>query len=208
MQNMYDEKTKIKLELVYGIEEINPENAFSILIRHADRNKIPEGEFGNEVELNKLGFKRALEYGTKLSHLKIHTIYTSPIKRCVQTAESIREALKYDIEIEESILLGDPGPFVYDAKKAGASYMELGFKKCYEKLLEDEFVDGNRNTTEGAEILTNFIKEKSKNGGVNIFVSHDMIVALYAYKTFRKKYTLGSNWIKYLDGLILKHNEI
>lgn len=208
MQNMYDEKTKLGLELLSRLEDINTEGSYSILIRHGDRNKIPEGEFGNEVELNDIGFKRSLELGAKLSHLKIHTIYTSPIKRCVQTAESIREALNLDIEIIETSQLGDPGAFVHDAQKAGESYMELGFKKCYEKLLEDEFVDGNRNTTEGAEILTNFIKEKSKNGGVNIFVSHDMIVALYAYKTFRKKYTLGSNWIKYLDGLILKHNEI
>jgi hypothetical protein len=35
----------------------------SLLIRHADRDKIPTGEFGNDVLLNEKGKERALNFG-------------------------------------------------------------------------------------------------------------------------------------------------
>ncbi|MDR0799327.1 MAG: hypothetical protein LBN18_06185 [Dysgonamonadaceae bacterium] len=38
----------------------------SLLIRHADRDKIPAGVFGNEVLLNEIGIKRATNFGKKL----------------------------------------------------------------------------------------------------------------------------------------------
>jgi hypothetical protein len=55
---------------------------FSLLIRHADRDKIPVGKFGNDVLLNEKGKERALNFGKGLSNLK--RIFTSPVRRCVQ----------------------------------------------------------------------------------------------------------------------------
>lgn len=205
MQNMYNEKTKLGLELISRLEDINTEGSYSILIRHGDRNKIPDGEFGNEVELNEKGFRRSLELGQNIKNLRVNRIYTSPITRCVQTAESIKAGLEQEVEIIETILLGDPGPFVENAEKAGISYLKLGFKQCYETLLDGKIVDGNRSTQEGADLLSEYIKKNASPCGVNIFVSHDMIIALYSDKTFGKRYSLGANWINYLDGLIIKH---
>jgi hypothetical protein len=47
-------------------------NKLSLLIRHADRDKIPAGSFGNEVMLNEAGKINALNFGETLSDLKIN----------------------------------------------------------------------------------------------------------------------------------------
>jgi len=206
MQKMQYEKTCSKFLLLNGIGEIKDTGTYNIFIRHGDRDKIPDGEFGNEVELNSLGKYRSVEYGIEISNMRINTIYTSPIKRCVQTAENIVQGLGRRIPIELTTLLGDPGAFVYDGKLAGEKYMELGFEICYNSLLNHVPVEGNRDIAEGAALLNDFFNRAAVKDGVNIFISHDMIVALYAFETFGQKYTLGENWVKYLGGLILKNN--
>ncbi|GHT45132.1 hypothetical protein AGMMS49965_21820 [Bacteroidia bacterium] len=84
-------------------------NKLSLLIRHADRNKIPSGSFGNEVMLNETGKANALKFGEALSDLKINKIMTSPIGRCVQTAEFIAKGYGQAIDIIETKALGAPG---------------------------------------------------------------------------------------------------
>jgi len=65
-------------------------------------------------------------------------------------------------------------------------------------------IPGNRNLNEAAGILNNMIISNSDPEGINIYVTHDLIVALYAYAQFGKKFTPGTDWVNYLDGLIIK----
>lgn len=204
MQNVQDEKTHPMLKLLQGLDEMEVGRKYAMFIRHADRDKIPEGEFGNEVELNEKGILRSIELGKLLRHHRINRIYTSPISRCVQTGLSISTGTGRIIAMESSNLLGDPGAFVYDGDMAGFQYMQLGFEKCYDHLLNDIPVDGNYPIKTGASTLTDFIRNTTKEPGINIYVSHDMIVALYAYAVFRKKFEPGANWVKYLEGLIFQ----
>lgn len=207
MQKMYNAETGNSLILLKNQFEIEEASTYSIFLRHGDREKIPEGEFGNEVELNQRGFQRSLEYGESIKNHKINKIYTSPVIRCIQTAESIKAGLGKNVKIEVSTLLGDPGAFVVDGELAGKSYLQLGFSDCYERILNHKPVEGNRDITEGAAILSRFFKSNAQDGVTNIYISHDMIIALYAFETFRRKYTLGSDWVPFLGGLKIKHNK-
>lgn len=204
MQTMQDETTRCKLSLISKLSDIEPNGRYALFIRHADRDKIPAGEFGDEVELNSLGFGNSVRYGKLLSHLKINKIFSSPIKRCLQTADYISIGYGQDINIQQSTLLGDPGAFVNDAKLAGRMYLEMGFAPMYEKLISGMVIPGNRNLNEAAGILNNMIISNSDPEGINIYVTHDLIVALFAYALFGKEYTPGTDWVKYLDGLIIK----
>lgn len=204
MQKMFIKKTYGKLRLLDGLEEIKPNGSFTLFLRHADRDKIPEGQFGNEIELNELGKKRSEEFGKLVQHLNVNRIFSSPLKRCIQTAEFIALGLNRGIVTETSTLLGDPGAFVHDGKMAGESFLQMGFNNCYENLLKHITVNGNYDISEGAKTLDDFFLRQSEIPGVNIYISHDMIVALYAYERFQKKYTLGKNWVKFLGGLIIK----
>jgi len=204
---MYIEKAAGKLKLLDELKEITPVGSYTLFLRHGDRDKIPEGEFGNEVELNAFGKHRSVEFGKSIRHLNINRIFCSPIKRCVQTAEGIALGLERKTEIETSTLLGDPGAFVHDGKLAGESFLQMGFNNCYESLLQHVPVNGNYDISDGANLLDDFFMNQSKVEGTNIYISHDMIVALYAWERFRKKFTLGENWVKFLGGLIIKNQK-
>ena len=74
----------------------------SLLLRHADRDDIPQGSFGNEILLNEKGKQNAQRFGEILSERKINRIFTSPVGRCVQTAEYITKGYGNSIEIIET----------------------------------------------------------------------------------------------------------
>ena len=47
----------------------------SLLLRHADRDDIPQGSFGNEILLNEKGTQNAQRFGEILSERKINRIF-------------------------------------------------------------------------------------------------------------------------------------
>ncbi len=49
----------------------------SLLLRHADRDDIPQGSFGNEILLNEKGKQNAQSFGEKLALNKMNRIFTS-----------------------------------------------------------------------------------------------------------------------------------
>lgn len=61
----------------------------SLLIRHGDRDKIPQGSFGNEILLNEKGKQNSIKFGESIKEMKVNKILTSPVDRCIQTAEYI-----------------------------------------------------------------------------------------------------------------------
>jgi hypothetical protein len=203
MQKMQYEKACCDLKLLNGLHEITVNTTNALFIRHGDRNKIPEGEFGNDVELNEIGINRSTAYGEALKSQNVNKIYTSPIKRCVQTAHFIAKGMSRAIPIEHTSLLGDPGAFVYDGRIAGQNYLKMGSNHFYESLLEGIPIEGNYPIAKGAEIINSFFEQTSEKSGINIYVSHDMIIALYAFAAFGKRYS-HTNWVKYLEGLIIQ----
>ena len=68
---------------------MNVNEKIALLLRHADREDIPQGSFGNEILLNEKGKQNAQSFGEKLAEIKVNRIFTSPVGRCVQTAEYI-----------------------------------------------------------------------------------------------------------------------
>ena len=78
-------------------------------MRHAEREAFAQNDLGNNVDIT-LNGKKATETLAKQLNKKIENIYTSPVKRCIQTANIF---LPYTSQttIIKSNLLGDPGIF-------------------------------------------------------------------------------------------------
>lgn len=179
-------------------------NKLSLLIRHADRDKIPSGSFGNEVMLNETGKVNALKFGEALSVLKINKIMTSPIGRCVQTAELIVKGYGQAIDIIETKALGAPGLHITDEEIAGKFFMEQGFEELYRRIINDIPIAGIPDAKQFNQLMTDFLIENTKDDGLTIFVTHDLLIAFYHYSINKTVYT-RENWVKYLGGLILKN---
>lgn len=179
----------------------------SLLLRHADRDDIPKGSFGNEILLNEKGKQNAQTFGEKLAEIKINRIFTSPVGRCVQTAECITKGYGSSIEIIETTSLGAPGLHITNEKIAGEYFLQHGFDEMYKRFMQGETIPGIPNINELNHRITNFIKENSNENGTTIFITHDMLIAFYHFSINRKVYT-KDNWINYMTGLTFKNGII
>lgn len=179
----------------------------SLLLRHADRDDIPQGSFGNEVLLNENGKQNAQCFGEKLAERKINRIFTSPIGRCIQTAEFMTKGYGRSIEIIETTALGAPGLHIKDEIIAGAFLLKHGFDEMYKRFTQNENIPGIPNISELNNRITNFINENSTENGTTIFITHDMLIAFYHFSINNKVYS-KDNWINYLSGLTFRNNEL
>lgn len=84
------------------------------LIRHGQTegnvNRVILGR--EDFTLNSLGVQQAQKCAQKLCHIgPVQKIYTSPVKRALQTAQIMAQMLQVDIEIDEDLTEIDPGPW-------------------------------------------------------------------------------------------------
>lgn len=186
---------------------MNLNEKISLLIRHADRDSIPKGSFGNEILLNDKGKLSAQSFGEQLIERKINRVFTSPIGRCVQTAQFIVKGYGSSVEIIETTALGAPGLHITDEKIAGEYYLQYGFDEMYMRFVKGEKIPGMASIEELNLGITNFIKENTTENGTTLFITHDMLIAFYHYSINKKVYS-KSNWINYLTGLKFINGQI
>ncbi len=191
------------------IEELKlyPSNSkLAMLIRHADRDLIPTGEIGNEILINEKGEQNAFAFGeTRKGHF-VQKIFTSPIPRCVQTAEFILKGYGKELDIVSTKCLGDPGLHVADEVIAGEFYLKYGFDEMYRRFKDNEPIPGIPSPDNYLKLMTEFLTRNTSEKGLTIFITHDSLIAFYHYcfdKTIYKK----QNWVNYLDGLLINHSD-
>ncbi len=61
----------------------------ALVLRHAEREEITSGTFGNDVSLTRRGSDSAHRLGIGLSSLMMSVVKSSPLPRCMQTADAI-----------------------------------------------------------------------------------------------------------------------
>jgi broad specificity phosphatase PhoE len=179
----------------------------SLLLRHSDREDIPKGSFGNEVLLNEKGKQNAQRLGESLVEKKINKIYTSPVGRCVQTAEYLTKGYGSSIEIIETTALGAPGLHITDEKVAGNFFLEYGFDEMYSRFIQGKEIPGIPSVEELNHRITTFIKDNTTQNGKTLFITHDMLIVFYHYSINKRIYT-KDNWVNYMTGLTFKNGII
>lgn len=191
------------------IEEIkkHPLNSkLALLIRHGDREQIPQGEFGNEILLNEKGRKNSLAFGEALKEFPVKRIFTSPIPRCVQTAELIAQGFGNNLDIISTKCLGDPGLHTADEKIAGEFYLAHGFHEILRRFMRNETVPGVPDAKHFTNIMKEFLNESTTEDGLTVHVTHDSLIAMYHFCINKTVYTVD-NWVDYLEGLVYKIEE-
>ena len=194
------------MELIEEIKKHSLDSKLALLIRHGDREQIPQGEFGNEILLNEKGKQNTIALGKSLREFPIKRIFTSPIPRCVQTAELIAEGFGSSLEIVSTKCLGDPGLHTADEKNAGEFYLAHGFHEILKRFMRNETVPGVPDAKHFTNIMTEFLNESTTENGLTIFVTHDSLIAMYHYCLDETVYTID-NWVNYLEGLVYKIEE-
>ena len=99
--------------------------AVALALRHAEREAIPPCGYGNDVPLTRHGITSSRRLGEALSSRPVAVVRTSPLPRCVQTAENIIAGAGWDSVALPDQRLGAPGPFVMESELAGPLFLEI-----------------------------------------------------------------------------------
>ena len=178
----------------------------ALILRHAERDVIPPGTFGQDVPLTARGIADAERLGATLAASGRRLCATaSPVPRCADTARAIlRGAGRPEEEVALDWRLGEPGPFVVDEQLAGALFLEIGILEIARRQLSDaEPPSGMRETSEGVELILELAASPLRSDGrLRLYVTHDGILAVLVAFLYRLPID-AIPWPGYLDGLLL-----
>jgi probable phosphoglycerate mutase len=176
-----------------------------VIIRHSNREHIPNGVHDIITPINDIGKINAQKVGKLLQKFDLKSIYTSPVDRCIQTSKNILIGYNKTFEIKETEMLGEPGTYVFDREIAKNHFIKLSTKTVVEKQIKGEHLEGIREIKEGSNILKQFVIDKlislNKNELI-VFVTHDAILAPFIYSLTGEKFG-KNNWVDFLDGIVI-----
>jgi broad specificity phosphatase PhoE len=163
------------------------------LIRHAHKENSKV-----HSKLSQKGITDSRNYGMTLkkNNIKISKIVTSPIIRCVETANHIKETYE-DLEVLESTLLGNPGVFISDPEKAMNVFEKYNLVDIINMQLSNNTIEGFKSINIAINELEKFISSESDN---TLFISHDAIITPFIYRLFNKINITDSDIVNYLEG--------
>ena len=183
--------------------EIVPEGAHAaLLLRHAHRTDIPDGEYGEDVGLSCEGIAAAEQLGAKMSGRRIGRLLSSPVARCVDTAAALARGAGWSTRVVTDRRLGAPGPFIEDPSVVGPLFLEKGTAGVVRRQLEETGpLPGMRSTAAGVSTVLDLMIGKTGNEAVlDILVTHDAILAVVAgYLT--GELVDEKTWPGFLEGL-------
>lgn len=188
MQKLYYEKTGM-IKVIEPQSIVPGENRrIAAIIRHAEREDIPVGEFGNEVQLTGRGINTSVQFGQRFQGIKIHSVYSSPVLRCVQTAVSIIDGYNEPVHIIQNTALGNPGLHIQDDKLAGSHFMMSGFDSIYTSMCRREMLPGFNSVDKFGQEFVKYINLHTMDAGVTMFVTHDLLIMLLENYLYNKYY--------------------
>ena len=179
-----------------------------VLLRHAERLSIPEGDIGNDVPITAAGAIATKEFARKLNP-PVVSVETSPIYRCVQTAKLVSEIHGISgSNVRSNVLLGDPGFFIEDGEVAWQSWLKHGSEKVNQYLLTGSdnwpgFRPFNVAIASMVSSIRNVLEDRSP--GTVVWVTHDTILATFASRVLQNKLSLD-DWPEFLGSLTINMN--
>lgn len=78
--------------------------------------------------------------------------------------------------------------------------------ETYNQFVQEKDIPGLTEMKEFNVLMSNFLRENTRETGLTIFVTHDMLIAFLHYSINKTIYNKG-NWVKYLSGLLLKNGK-
>lgn len=196
---MIGNDTGIPSSLLEGLERLPTDRPVALLLRHAERKPISPDNVGHETPLTQWGALCSYGFGVHLRG-RLKTLRTSPLLRCVQTAEGLRKGAEVDLEIRNDRLLGDPGIFVEDPQVAWTNWQKLGNEGVMRHMATaDQALPGMAHPDRAArELIRHMLAVSGQQPGVHAFVTHDVLLSATTARV------LGGGgqdqWPQYLEG--------
>jgi len=193
---------RFKSEQLKNLALLPLHKPIACLLRHAEREPFLPGDLGNDVDLTHQG-QASCHLLARIWEGQLRKVYSSPVKRCLQTAELLVGSA-IDTEITRHSYLGDPGIFITDPAKAQIYFQQQDIIDIVKHLLNPMpnglgFCDSTFNA---AALLMQWMLGKSGLPGIHVFITHDAILSILLGYVFHD-FAIETLWPHYLEGLFL-----
>jgi len=170
-------KWQIPPSVLRQLELVPQDKPVAVLLRHSVRNRIPAGEVGNDVPITDDGERLATKLGEMVGS-RLRSLRTSPVLRCVQTAQSLNDGARTNYNICHDELLGEPGVYVIDVKLAWSNWERLGHEGVMEHLAtSSEVLPGMALPDVAARrLVQHMLEAMGERPGLHVFVTHDLLI--------------------------------
>ncbi len=186
-------------------EILKGKSSVALVVRHAEKTGSQATNPIVHSPISEKGKEDSRRFGRKISALfpRIVMIKSSPIARCLSTADRIVAGTDQVINILPSNRLGDPGAFVTDDKIGWEIFQRFDVEEVVRRQLEGERLEGMREVREGAKLLLEEMLEDLKQmNGLVVYVTHDAILCPFVGYLTNTLIT-PTNWFGFLDGAYL-----
>ena len=176
---------------------------FSLLIRHAQRPKIPKGVFGETVYLTPEGLEQSRLLAVDLK-APLSSASHSPIFRCEQTVRMFIQGTDVELEPQQNSLLFLA--YFYAQEKAEWVLANRPVREIVTDLIEGRAVEGMKSIEEGSQSLLELLFSPDVPG-LHLFASHDLLICLLNHYLFGLNQFDSSLWPDFLEGIVFWESE-
>ncbi|MEI6805295.1 MAG: phytanoyl-CoA dioxygenase family protein [Myxococcaceae bacterium] len=173
-------------------------------MRHCAREPIPPGTIGNEVKITPQGIRDTLRV-QKLLGGRVAKLYSSPVSRCLETANLLSPIARVSL-VNQSSKLGAPGVFVEDPEVAAMvflQYQDRPIELAQALINEVKFSGFYESTSISIQGLIDYFLAEINEPGISICVTHDSILGVMIGYFFPES-SLQELWPDYLDTLFIQ----
>lgn len=157
---------------------------YVFLIRHGENDWVGTDRLAGRtpgVHLNEKGRQQADEVAQLLQQQPITAVYSSPLDRCLQTAQPLAEALKLPVTIEPGVLEVDYGEWQAGHLKELAKLPEWQLVQHYPSTFRFPKGETLREVQSRAISAVERIRDTHPNGVVAVFSHGDVIRTTIAH---------------------------
>lgn len=185
--------------LLESIDKVPTDRPVVLLLRHAERKEFSAEDVGHDVPITQGGARDAHALGM-LFKGRLKTLRTSPLLRCVQTAERLRDGSATELEIRNDRLLGDPGIFVTDPDLAWTNWQKMGNEGVMSHMATNECaLPGMADPDQAArQLVRHMLEVAGKVPGMHVFVTHDVLLSATTARLLGA--TVSSPYPQFLEG--------
>ena len=188
--------------LLPSLDLLPEDKSVTLLTRHSIREEASNRFASYNVPLTPEGVALARAWGGRLER-PIAGFYSSPVGRCVATAEAMAEGAGCRLPVLTQPPLVEPGSYVQDISKVGGLFLKLGPIAFANKHLRNE-VRGVLSPHEGAKQMLDYLQQhQGEAGSLSVHITHDTILAAFIYHLQGQNQLDAALWPWMMEGAFL-----
>lgn len=208
--------SKLHPRLRGSLSMLPKDKPVSLLTRHSLREKADQAIVSYRAPLTQEGIELATQWGSEINK-PIAGIYSSPVGRCVDTANAMLAGAMLNgddvepglapqykpVEVQVSSILVEPGCFVHDVNLVGPQFLRIGPVAFFNRHI-NESMEGILSPREGVCNLLAYLHSKQAHeDSLVVHVTHDTILAAFVYHLMAAEKINHDLWPWMLEGTFL-----